>query len=161
MDGVSRERKRTEVVTRTELVMPYMTNSHGTMYGGKVLEMMDMTCGIAAMRFCRRPVVTVSSERVDFNVPIRAGSIAELRARVVLTGRTSMTARVDVYSQDPAEERRYLCTTGYFNFVALDPTGRTPAEVPELIVESDEQRHDRERAQQLRDFRTRQNIEGD
>ena len=161
MDGGGRESKRTEVVTRTELVMPYLTNSHGTMYGGKVLEMMDMTCGIAAMRFCRRPVVTVSSERVDFNVPIRAGSIVELRARVVLTGRTSMTARVDVFSQDPAEERRHLCTTGFFNFVALDPAGRAPSEVPELIVESDEQRRDRETAEQLRDFRTRRDSISD
>ena len=158
MESASRERKCSEVVTRTELVMPYMTNSHGTMYGGKVLEMMDMTCGIAAMRFCRRPVVTVSSERVDFNVPIRAGSIVELKARVVLTGRTSMTAKVDVFSQNPAEERKHLCTTGFFNFVALDPTGRTPVEVPELIVENDKQRQDLEKAQLLREFRTRQDL---
>jgi acyl-CoA hydrolase len=145
-----RERKRSDTVTRTELVLPPMTNSHGTMYGGRVLEMMDMTCGIAAMRFCRGPVVTVSSERVDFRVPIRAGYIVELNARVVFTGRTSMTVKVEVFSQAVASTEKRLCTVGFFNFVALDVTGKTPVVVPELITETDEEKRDFEEAERLR-----------
>ncbi len=146
----SREKKLAETVHRTEIVLPGLTNAYGTMFGGKVLEMMDVTCAIAAARFCRRDVVTISSERVDFKVPIRAGRIVELAARVVLTGRTSMTVKVDVYSQHFAEESKQLCTTGYFNFVALDRTGRHTVPVPELIVETDEERGDWEIAEQLR-----------
>lgn len=148
-----RDRRRTEAVTRTELVIPPMTNSHGTMYGGRVLEMMDMTCGIAAMRFCCGPVVTISSERVDFKVPIRAGYIVELNARVVYTGTTSMTVKVEVYSQPVASHEKQLCTVGFFNFVALDQTGQIPVEVPELIVETEEEKRDLEEAERLRKAR--------
>jgi acyl-CoA hydrolase len=156
MEDNPRPRKHSVVITRTELVLPFMTNVHGTMFGGRVLEMMDMTCGIAAMRFCRKPVVTISSEHVDFKVPIRAGSIIEMKAKVVYTGTTSMTIKVTVHSQHPAEDASRLCTTGFFNFVALDRTGRTTVQVPELIVESEEDREDWEHARKLREFRKKQ-----
>jgi acyl-CoA hydrolase len=150
MPDEERERKRAETVHRAEIVLPGLTNIYGTMFGGKVLEMMDVTSAIAAARFCKRDVVTISSERVDFKVPIRAGRIVELVARVVYTGRTSMTVKVDVFSQHFAEESKQLCTTGYFNFVALDRTGRHTIPVPELIVETEEERRDWEVAEQLR-----------
>lgn len=148
-----RPKKRTVVVTRTELVLPNMTNAHGTMFGGKVLEMMDMTCAIAAMRYCRKPVVTISSEHVQFKVPIRHGAIIEMRANVVFTGRSSMTVKVEVHSQHPAEEEHRLSTTGFFNFVALDRTGTKTVEVPELIVKTEDEKRDWEHARALRDIR--------
>ena len=151
-----RPKKNTIEITRTELVLPNLTNVHGTMFGGKVLEMMDMTCAIAAMRFCRKPVVTISSEHVDFKVPIRAGSVIELKAKVVYTGRTSMTVKVTLHSQHPAEDNSRLSTTGYFNFVALDRTGRHAVPVPELIVETDEEKSDWKHAEHLREFRQKQ-----
>lgn len=153
MDGEARKRKRAEEVVRMELVLPSMTNSHGTLFGGRVLEMMDMTCGIAAMNFCQKPVVTISSERVDFKVPIRAGSIVDMRAKVIYSGRTSLTVKVEVHSRHFAENVKRLCTTGYFNFVALDRTGRHPVEVPELMVESEQEKRDWEHARKLRAIR--------
>lgn len=155
----NRDKKKSEVVTRTEVVLPNMTNAHGTMFGGKVLEMMDMTCGIAAMRFCHKSVVTISSEHVDFKVPIRAGSIIKLEALVVYTGRSLMTVKVTVHSQQPAEEKWHLCTTGYFNFVALDRTSRQTVPVPRLIVETEEEKQDWEQAELMRKFREKQKRE--
>lgn len=153
MERERREKKKAETVVRTEIVLPSMTNTHGTMFGGKMLEMMDVTCGIAAIRYCGLDVVTISSERVDFKVPIRAGRIVELTARVVFTGSTSMTVKVDVHSQHMAEERKQLCTTGFFNFVALDRTGRRTVTVPELITETAEEKKDWEIAEKLREAR--------
>lgn len=150
-----RPKKKAIEITRTELVLPNMTNVHGTMFGGKVLEMMDMTCAIAAMRFCRKTVVTISSEHVEFKVPIRAGSMIEMKARVVYTGRTSMTVKVTLHSQHPAEDNSRLSTTGFFNFVALDRTGRHTVPVPELIVMTEEEQTDWEHAARLREFRLR------
>ena len=39
---------------------------------------------------------TLSIDRVLFKEPIRTGEFVEMRARVVLVGRTSMSIRVDV-----------------------------------------------------------------
>lgn len=149
---VKRERKKAEEIIRTEIVMPSMTNTHGTMFGGKVLEMMDLTCGIASMSFCRKPVVTISSDQVEFKVPIRTGHIIQMRAKVVYTGNTSMSVKVDLFSQHPAEDDWRLCTSGYFNFVALDRTGRKTVPVPQLILDTDEDRKEWERAKRRIDF---------
>src|SRR3954465_3460552 len=74
-----------------EMVFPEQTNHLGTLFGGQALAMMDKAAFIAASRYARRAVVTASSERVDFHVPVRQGQLVELLARVVATGRTSIT----------------------------------------------------------------------
>ncbi len=126
-------------VYATDIVLPNQTNGHGTMFGGEVMAMMDKAAAVAALRFCRRAVVTASSERIDFRTPIHPGEIIEARARVVHVGRTSMIARVHIYAEHPLKGERRLCTTGYFSMVALDEQ-RQPTAVPLLLREDDEAR---------------------
>jgi acyl-CoA hydrolase len=65
-------------------------NNYGTMFGGEVLALMDKAGGIAALRFCRQPVVTASTEHIDFRTPIHSGEIIEAIAKVIYVGRTSL-----------------------------------------------------------------------
>lgn len=68
-----------EILRRTELsetrvtkaVFPPTTNHHNTLFGGTALAWMDEVSFITATRFCRLPLVTVSTDRIDFNHPIR------------------------------------------------------------------------------------------
>src|SRR5262245_52012911 len=106
-------------VHRTDLVLPNQTNNFNTMFGGEVMAVMDKTAAIAALRFCRTPVVTASSERIDFRTPIHAGEIIEAVARVIYVGRTSMIVRVHIFAEHPLTGERRLCTTGYFSMVAV------------------------------------------
>ena len=89
---------------------------------------------VAASRYARRTVVTASSERVDFHVPIRQGQLVELIARVVATGRTSITVDVEVFAEDLLTGDRQLGTRGKFVLVALDAHGH-PTAVPPLTGE--------------------------
>jgi acyl-CoA hydrolase len=74
-------------------------------------------------------MVTVASDRVEFKVPVRAGQMVELVARVTKVGRTSVTVGVDMYAEDVASGDRRLATSGSFVFVAIDADGRpTPIE---------------------------------
>ncbi len=66
----------------TKAVFPPTTNHHNTLFGGTALAWMDEVSFIAATRFCRLPLVTVSSDRIDFKHAIPAGSIVELIGRV-------------------------------------------------------------------------------
>ena len=59
----------------TDIVLPHQTNNFNTMFGGEVMAMMDKAAAIAGLRFCRQPLVTASSERIDFRTPIHAGEI--------------------------------------------------------------------------------------
>lgn len=145
---IMQPRSTVRVIT-TEIVLPSNTNTHGTMFGGDVLALMDKTAAIAAIRFCRQPVVTASTERIDFRTPIRLGDIIEAQAQVIHTGRTSLIVKIDLYAEQPLTGERQRCTTGYYSFVSIDEQGK-PRAVPPLKVETDEQRHDWERGEEIR-----------
>jgi acyl-CoA hydrolase len=109
---------------RTELVFPEDANVLGTLFGGKAVAMMDEVGAIIAMRACRKAVVTASIDRIDFKEPIRIGEFVEVVARIVKIGRTSLTAQVELWAEEPATGNRRLSTTGSFVFVAVDEHGK-------------------------------------
>jgi len=114
--------KRIEyAVTRvTKTVFPGRTNHHNTLFGGEALAWMDEAAFIAATRFCRKPLVTVCSDRVDFKVSIPAGTILELVARVAHVGRTSIKIQVDIFVEHMYNDDQHKAISGSFTFVALD-----------------------------------------
>lgn len=120
----------------TDIVLPNQTNNFRTMFGGEVMAMMDRAAAIAALRFCRQPVVTASSERIDFRTPIHAGEIIEASARVIYVGRTSLIVRVHIYAEQALEGEKRICTTGYFSMVSIDSQGKARP-VPHLLIEDD------------------------
>lgn len=117
-----------------EMVFPEQTNHYGTLFGGQALALMDKAAFIVASRYARRTVVTASSERCDFHVPVRQGQLVELQAEVVETGRTSMIVEVSLYAEDLLTGDRQLGTRGRFVLVALDSHGK-PSAVPPLSPE--------------------------
>jgi uncharacterized protein (TIGR00369 family) len=120
----------------SDIVLPNQTNNFNTMFGGQVMALMDKAAAIAGLRFCRQPLVTASSERIDFRTPIHAGEIIEAIARVIFVGRTSMIVRVHIYAEHPLKGDKRVCTTGYFSMVSVDKQGH-PIAVPRLLLEDD------------------------
>jgi acyl-CoA hydrolase len=111
-----------QAVTRvTKTVFPGRTNHHNTLFGGEALAWMDEAAFIAATRFCRKPLVTVCSDRVDFKESIPAGSIIELVARIEHVGRTSIRVNVDIFVEDMYSDDQHRAISGSFTFVALGP----------------------------------------
>lgn len=117
-----------EILRRTELsetrvtkaVFPPTTNHHNTLFGGTALAWMDEVSFIAATRFCRLPLVTVSSDRIDFKHAIPAGSIVELIGRVIKVGNTSLKVEVEVFVESMSSDARVRAISGVFSFVAID-----------------------------------------
>ncbi|MES2829316.1 MAG: acyl-CoA thioesterase [Bacteroidota bacterium] len=101
-------------------VFPNTTNHYDTLFGGTAMMMMDEVAFIAATRFSRQLMVTVSSDRIDFNKPIPAGTFVELIARVIHIGNTSMKVRVEIWIEQMYSEIREKAVTGEFSFVAID-----------------------------------------
>ena len=133
-DQTTTERIEAGCVTEVcliEMVFPGQTNHYGTLFGGQALALMDKAAFIVASRFARRSVVTASSEKVDFHVPVSQGNLVELMARIVGTGRTSMIVEVDLFAEDLLTGDRQLCTRGRFVMVALD-AHKNPTPVPAL-----------------------------
>jgi len=101
-------------------VFPSITNHHNTLFGGEALAWMDETAFIAATRFCRKALVTVSSDRIDFNKAIPAGSLAEIIARVIHVGNTSIKVEVNIFVEDMYRDHSEHAIRGVFTFVAVD-----------------------------------------
>ena len=105
----------------TKTVFPGRTNHHNTLFGGEALAWMDEVAFIAATRFCRKPLVTVCSDRVDFKESIPAGTIIELVARIAHVGRTSIKVDVDIFVENMYDDDQHKAISGNFTFVALGP----------------------------------------
>ena len=114
-----------------EMVFPKQTNYYGTLFGGDALRLMDMAAFVAASRHARKPVVTASSERIDFHSPVRQGQLAEVVGRVITIGRTSLTVEVELWAEDLLIGKRELCTKGSFVLVAVDEHGRPAPIAPD------------------------------
>ncbi|MFA7613362.1 MAG: acyl-CoA thioesterase [Candidatus Caldatribacteriota bacterium] len=98
-------------------VFPGETNHYDTLFGGVALQWMDEVAFIAATRFTRKKVVTVSSDKVNFKHPIPSGSLVELDAKVTRVGNTSLDIAVNVYREDMYTDERILALHGKFTFV--------------------------------------------
>ena len=101
-------------------VFPNTTNHYDTLFGGTAMQLMDEVAFITATRFSRKKVVTVSSDRIDFKVPIPAGTIIELIGEVSRVGNTSLDVTVEIFIEEMYSEKREQAITGSFSFVAID-----------------------------------------
>jgi acyl-CoA hydrolase len=124
-------------LTMYEIVFPGDLNANGTMFGGKVVAMMDICAGLCASRWANRPVVTASIDAIQFCHPLRQGHMVECRAEVAYVGRTSCVVRVFVTGEDMQTGDRFHCCEGWFTMVAMDSHGR-PVGMPRIPVETDE-----------------------
>ena len=141
MDVAEPDGRVSEWVITVDTVFPNQTNPVGSVFGGRLLQLMDVNAAVACTLFCRKAVVTASTEPIDFRAPIHVGEIIEVKSRVVWTGTTSMIVRCEVHGENPLSGDRRLCTIGHLNFVALDEDGR-PTPVPRLRVQGElETRH--------------------
>lgn len=120
-DALIAKRMQHAITRVTRTVFPGRTNHHNTLFGGEALAWMDEAAFIAATRFCRKPLVTVSSDRVDFKESIPAGTMIELVAKVDHVGRTSIRVQVDIFLEHMYEDDQHKAISGSFTFVALGP----------------------------------------
>lgn len=120
-----------------EIAMPNDANPLGTLFGGKVMQLVDLAASLAASRHSRRPVVTASVDYLEFIHPVHIGQLLVLRSSVNRVFRTSMEVgvRVDVEDLRTGEVRH--TSSAFLTFVALGDDGK-PAAIPPLIPETED-----------------------
>lgn len=113
------------------LAEPTHVNFGGKVHGGSVMKWMDEAAYACASSWCGRYCVTVSVSAIRFVAPIHIGDIVEIHARVLLTGRTSLTVGLEVHATHVRTQQRSTTTRCLMSFVAVDEEGR-PTPVPEF-----------------------------
>ncbi len=136
----------------THLVLPNDTNTMGNLFGGRLLEWLDISCAISAHRHCKRVVATIAVNNVSFDRPIKLGDMVTIRAMVSRSFRTSMEVWADVWVEDTLTSDKTKCNSAMYTFVAVDQAGR-PTEVPEIVPETEEEKERYEGALRRRQLR--------
>lgn len=125
-------------VTSYALMLPEHANHLGHVHGGWIMKLVDEIGGLAAIRHCRRPVVTVAVEGMVFHRPVMTGSVLQFEAKLVFTGRTSLEVEVLVSHEDPIADTLERVHTARMVYVALGADHR-PTPVPPLSPETPEE----------------------
>tara|TARA_Y100000589_G_scaffold254705_1_gene243574 strand:- start:319 stop:708 length:390 start_codon:yes stop_codon:yes gene_type:complete len=100
-------------------VFPELTNHHGTMLGGKVMEIMDEMAFITATRFSRKRSVVAGTE-VNYSKPIPAGTMIEVIGEVIHVGKTSLKVSVKVFTEEMYSSQRVEAVDAFFTCVTID-----------------------------------------
>lgn len=115
-----------------------MSGSHG-ISGGRVLEWIDKAAYACATQWSGTYCVTAYVGHIHFTRPIPSGHMVEVRARVAMTGRSSMHIVTEVLSADPRVGIYSRACDCLVIFVAKDTaTGKTQA-VPSFEPENEEE----------------------
>ena len=122
-----------------ELILPNDTNNLDTVFGGKVMQYMDLCAAMSAYKFARTAVVTASVDRLDFLAPARVGDMLILKSSVNYSHNTSMEIGVHIDAENVKTGKRRHTASAYLTFVSLDSNGK-PQKVDDIIPESDDEK---------------------
>lgn len=139
-------------VVMTQLVLPSHTNALDTIFGGVIMSWIDICGAIAAQRHSKKTVVTASIDELNFVAPVRKGWVVNLRGRVNFVSRTSAEVGVRVDAENPSTGETFHTATAYLTFVAIGSDGK-PSLMPELMLETDEDRRRFEEGRKRREIR--------
>jgi len=113
------------------LAMPAHTNPSGKIFGGWIMAQMDIAGGIVALEYAGGPVVTVAVTSMEFHRPVSVGDLVSCFARIQKVGSTSITVKVEVFTQRAHDGtlQSAKVTEAVIVYVAVDGDG-SPRPLP-------------------------------
>jgi acyl-CoA hydrolase len=122
----------------TIMMLASDANPRGNVYGGAILNHVDLSAGLVAKRHTGHSnVVTASIDKMIFLKPVYIGNALILSARLNYVKRSSMEVEVTVEAEDLDIGERVPTGTALVTTVALDGHGK-PIEVNPLILKTGE-----------------------
>ena len=147
---------RTEQV---QILIADTMNGAGRLFGGRLMEWIDVVAAVAARRHSCRNVTTAAVDSLQFAAPAFVNDTIILSACVTSTGRTSMEVCVRTYVENLDGTRREI-NRAYLVMVALDENGN-PTPVPPVLPETEEEKREfaeAKKRKEYRDLRRRENF---
>ncbi len=125
---------------QVQILTPSELNGLGRLFGGQLMQWIDVVAGVVARRHSGRNVTTATVDSLTFSGPAYVNQMLILVGYVTFVGTTSMEVCVKTYVEE-LDGQRALINTAYMVMVALDDEEK-PVKVPGLQLESDEQRRE-------------------
>ncbi|MBT92582.1 MAG: hypothetical protein CMA61_02100 [Euryarchaeota archaeon] len=140
-----------EPVIQLNEVFPGHTNARNTLFGGRLMSIMDTAAGMAASKFAHQQFVTISVDSLKFRRPAYQGDVIRTTSKVVWT--SPHTAGVHVISCRLSRSEwvgEEICS-GFFFMVAVDENMK-PSKIPQFTPVNDEEQNMWNAAQKAREM---------
>lgn len=128
-----------EPVVVLDEVFPGHTNALNTLFGGRLMAIMDTSAGMVASKFAHRVFVTVSVDALKFKRPAFQGDIIRTTSRVVWTSPRTVGVHVTSCRLSRSEWVGEEICSGFFFMVAIDESMK-PVEIPQFEPKSDDEK---------------------
>lgn len=115
-------------------------NGYKRLFGGRLMEWIDVVAGVVARRHSNRNVTTAAVDNLRFEGPAYGNETIVLCGYITYTGRTSMEVCVRTYVEELNGHKR-LINVAYLVMVALDEHEH-PTPVPPLIPRTPEEQRE-------------------
>lgn len=142
------------------LAEPGDVNFGGKVHGGAVMKWIDLAAYGCSAAWSGKYCITAYVGGIRFVKPILVGSMVEVDAKVIYTGRTSMHLSIEVRAGDPKSAEKHVTTSCIVVMVAVDDSGNS-TQVPTWVPETEGDIKLEELAKRLMDMRTKINAELD
>ncbi|MDO5293585.1 MAG: acyl-CoA thioesterase [bacterium] len=142
----------------TQIIMSSHINGSGRLFGGQLLEWIDVVAGVVGRRHSGYNVVTVAIDNLQFKAGAHKNDIVVLIGKITYVGSSSMEVRVDTYVEDNEGKRRPI-NRAYVVMVALDEKEH-PVKVPRLVLENESERAEWEGGVKRAQLRKQRKNEG-
>lgn len=142
---------------RSEIIFPADANALGNLFGGRLMQYIDLVGAMAASRHARAVTVTASMDHLDFVAPVRVGDLLILKASVNRAFKTSMEVGVKAMVEDVRQNKLRHVSSAYLTYVAVDMTGQKLV-VPQVVPETEHQKRRYEDAGRRREMRSGETI---
>ena len=142
---------------QVQIIMPAQINGFKRLFGGQLVQWIDIVAGVVARRHSNRNVTTVSIDNLHFKEAAYVNNTMLLVGRITYVGNTSMEVRVDTFVESLSGKKR-LVNRAYLVLVALDDTER-PTKVPGIILETEEEKAEWEAGEKRNALRKQRMIE--
>ena len=98
-------------------------NRHGTLFGGRLMEWMDIAAAMHSAEIMNMNCVTVLANAIVFKSPAHLGDIITFEAWEETRGKTSLTVGIKV-TKSNLKEKNIEIATSSFKFVAIGEDGK-------------------------------------
>ena len=146
------------LVETVHIVRPNHLNGANRLFGGILMQWIDEVAALVAKRHSQMNVTTASVDNLQFLHGAFQRDVIVIIGRVTHVGHTSMEVKVETYVENTDGERA-LINRAFLTLIGLGPDNR-PTTLPRLILESEEDRKEWERAEIRRSLRRKQREEG-
>ena len=157
MKDIQPRRVQDSRTQQIQILMPEHINGYDRLFGGKLVEWVDIVAAVVARRHSHRNVTTASIDNLQFMAAAHVNNTVLLDGRITYVGKTSMEVCVETFVER-LDGTKELVNKAYLVLVAIDENEK-PVPVPPLLLETEDERTEWEAGKRRSELRKSRRAE--